>query len=118
MPRFYRRENISEKLHGKAVSVTLGLVLLGVTHVLIWGLRLDPKLIDEIPLGNITVHVWVSTLIDGLAAFWLAMLLDWLIEEYLIQNYYGKENVQEAAQRDRQRFNSVRPVLYTIATIF
>ncbi|MEL7375928.1 MAG: mechanosensitive ion channel domain-containing protein [Bacteroidota bacterium] len=118
MPRFYNRENISEKLHGKAVSVTLGLVLLGVTHVLIWGLRLDPKLINEIPLGNITVHVWVSTLIDGLAAFWLAMLLDWLIEEYLIQNYYGKENVQEAAQRDRQRFNSVRPVLYTIATIF
>lgn len=118
MPRFYNRENTSEKLKGKAISVTLGLVLLGVTHVLIWGLRLDPKLINEVPFGNITVHVWVSTLIDGLAAFWLAMLLDWLIEEYLIQNYYQKEDAKDRAQRDRQRFNSVRPVLYTLATIF
>ncbi|MEM6396781.1 MAG: mechanosensitive ion channel domain-containing protein [Bacteroidota bacterium] len=118
MPKFYDREDTSAALKGKALAVTLGLVILGVLIVLLNGLELDPKLIDNAQLGNATINIRVSTLLKGLLAFWLAMLFDWLIQEYLTQRYHKQENIADRAERNFNRFRSLRPVLYTLAIIY
>ena len=80
--------------------------------------RLAPSYTDDGP--PISFFVRISTLIEILAAFTLAGVLDLVIEEFLVQRYEREAAGDTALDRvgAHQRFRSVKPLLYTAALIF
>ncbi len=122
LPRFYEREDTSQKLRPRSRRVILQAVLLLSTIVVLRTLNVDfllwPFTADQIEM----VSLRVSNVIMVLLLFSMVNLLDWIVAELLDQWLYKEKDTNTLAQsttfRLVSRFKSVRPVLLTIAALF
>ena len=66
--------------------------------------------------------IYISTLVKALAAFVIANVIDLVLEEFLVQWYYQKANVDgtPATHNDdiAQSFSALRPLMYTLALMY
>lgn len=119
LPRFYGREDTSAELRPRARRVILSAVVTFSLIAILRVLELDYSLY-EVELHD-RINIRISTIMKALLTLVVAGLLDWSIEEFLVQRYHrsrrkdrGAPSSQDMARRISR---AVSPVVYTAALL-
>lgn len=120
LPRFYNREHISSELHPRAKRVILSGVIVFSIIAILRVLDLDFLLLQyehEFEDDTRLLQIRISTIMKAALILVFAGLVDWFIEEFLVQ-WYHRNRVKGATSEEdmaKRVSGSVRPVVYTLA---
>lgn len=131
LPWYYNRETISEQNRSRLQRVIrfslyslLGIAVLQIFDIdfTLIDLLIQREQTDDGPATFLTIHI--STIVKAIITFTFARVLDTLIEEFLIQRYHRQQLKNDSAaavttvdEAVVNRFQAVRPVMYTFATL-
>jgi small-conductance mechanosensitive channel len=122
LPRFYGRDDTSSELRPRARRVILSGVVVFSIIAILRVLNLDFELYNyqyDFEDDTFIINIRISTLMKALLILSVAGLVDWFIEEFLVQWYHRNRPDDRGVGEDMaQRVSiTVRPVVYTVALL-
>ncbi|MBC6994809.1 mechanosensitive ion channel [Neolewinella lacunae] len=129
LPKYYGRENISARNQSRTKRVIrlvfISLLLVAILRILDIDYTFFAGSIQDAPTDDgapVWLTIRISTIVKILVAFIVANVLDLVAEEVLVQRFYTRSLGKQAPGAEQKeltnRFNILRPLMYTAALSF